>query len=276
MEFILIIFISNLQMAKRGPMDMFIKPRNPVADHTSNSESDDGDVNEAEVLPAKIIRTSFTRKYDSSYIQFGFVATNDGGVPKPQCVICGDVLANDSMKPSNLKRHLNTKHKEMSSKSKEFFERKHVDLKGRQKQIFEVSHINTCALRASYKVALRVAKAKKPYTIGETLVIGCIKDVCMEMLGEAAARKVAQVPLSNDTIARRIHDLAQDMEDQLIGQIKLAKYFSLQLDECTDVANMAILMVYVRFEHEGDLKEEFFFSLLHYQQKQLVLKCSRL
>ena len=85
-------------------------------------------------------------------------------MPKPQCVIYGDVLANDSMKPSNLKRHLNTKHKEMSSKSKEFFERKHVDLKGRQKQIFEVSHINTCALRASYKVALRVAKAKKPYT----------------------------------------------------------------------------------------------------------------
>ena len=111
-------------MAKRGPMDMFIKPRNPVADHTSNSESDDGDVNEAEVLSAKIIHTSFTRKYDSSYIQFGFVATNDGGVQKPQCVIYGDVLANDSMKPSNLKRHLNTKHKEMSSKSKEFFEKK--------------------------------------------------------------------------------------------------------------------------------------------------------
>ena len=47
-------------------MDMFIKPRNPVADHTSNSESDDGDVNEAEVLLEKKIRTSFTRKYDSS------------------------------------------------------------------------------------------------------------------------------------------------------------------------------------------------------------------
>ena len=100
----------------------------------------------------------------------------------------------------------------------------YANLKGRQKQIFEVSHINTCALRASYKVALRVAKAKKPYTIGETLVIGCIQDVCMEMLGEPAAKKVAQVPLSNDTIARRIHDLAHDMEDQLIGQIKNLLY----------------------------------------------------
>jgi hypothetical protein len=55
------------------------------------------------------------------------------------------------MKPSKLKRHLNTKHKEMSSKTKEFFERKHADLKSRQKQIFEVSRINTCV----YKLLLK-------------------------------------------------------------------------------------------------------------------------
>ncbi|KAI0980853.1 hypothetical protein GJ496_006580 [Pomphorhynchus laevis] len=138
-------------MSKRGPMDKFIKSRQLVAEDTSNSEADDG-VIETEVLPSKRIRTVFTRKYDSSYIQFGFVATNDGEVPKPLCVICGDVLANHSMKPSHLKRHLNTKHKEMSSKSKECFARKHVDLKSRQKQIFKVSRTNTCALRASYKV----------------------------------------------------------------------------------------------------------------------------
>jgi hypothetical protein len=163
----------------------------------------------------------------------------------------------------------------MSSKPKEFFERKHADLKSRQKQIFEVSHINTCGLRASYKVALRVAKARKPYAIGETLVIGCIKDVCMEILGELAAKKVAQVPLSNCTIARRIHDLAHDLVDHLTEHIKLAKYFSLQLDVCNDVANMAVLMVYVRFEHEGDLKEEFFSASLPTKTTIRVLKCPR-
>ena len=46
---------------------MFIKPRQLVAEHTSNSEADD-DVIETEVLPTKIIRSGFTRKYDSSYI----------------------------------------------------------------------------------------------------------------------------------------------------------------------------------------------------------------
>ena len=30
--------------------------------------------------------------------------------PLPQCVICADLLANDSMKPCKLKHHLETKH----------------------------------------------------------------------------------------------------------------------------------------------------------------------
>ena len=51
------------------------------------------------------------------------------------------------------------------------------------------------------------------------------------------------------------------MEDQLIEQIKLTKLFSLQLDVCTDVANHAVLMVYVRYGHDGELKEEYFSSI---------------
>jgi hypothetical protein len=91
-------------------------------------------------------------------------------------------------------------------------------------------------------------------------VSACIKDVCLEMLGEQAAKKVAQMPLSSDTIARRIHDIADDIENQLIEQIKKPKHFAVQLDESTDVANEAILLVYVTFQKDNDLKEEFLFS----------------
>ena len=54
--------------------------------------------------------------------------------------------------------------------------------------------------------------------------------------------------------------MADNIEIQLVDQIKLAKYYSLQLDESTDIGNIAILMVYVHYEYEGKLKEEFFFS----------------
>ena len=54
--------------------------------------------------------------------------------------------------------------------------------------------------------------------------------------------------LSSDTIERRVADLAENMEIQLINQIKLAKYYSLRLDESTDISNVAILTLYVRYE----------------------------
>lgn len=43
----------------------------------------------------KRVHTSFTRKYDP-HIEFGFIAIIDGEVLKPQCIICGDVLANEA------------------------------------------------------------------------------------------------------------------------------------------------------------------------------------
>ena len=72
-------------------------------------------------------------------------------------------------------------------------------------------------------MALRIAKAQKPYSVGETLVKGCSQDVCLEVFGEAATAKASKVPLSNNTIARRTADLADNMEIQLADQIKNKK-----------------------------------------------------
>ena len=141
--------------------------------------------------------------------------------------------------------------------------------------MYGLTHVNTKVLRASYEVALTIAKSQKPCSVGETVVKDCIQGVCLEVLSEAAAAKAAKVPLSNDTIARRTINLADNMEIQLVDQIKLAKYYSLQLDENTDIGNMAILMVYERYEYEGKLKEELF-SLPLFHVEQLVQKYQRL
>ncbi|MBN3270619.1 SCND3 protein, partial [Polyodon spathula] len=65
--------------------------------------------------------------YNTSYIKFGFISSGDAEAPKPQCVICGEVLSNDAMKPFKLIQHLKTKDAEL-----EFFERKCDELKGQQ------------------------------------------------------------------------------------------------------------------------------------------------
>lgn len=63
------------------------------------------------------------RKYDN-YIRFGFSYIGDKDCPRPQCVLYVDILADSSVKPSLLKRHLETKHPTHVNKSADFFTRK--------------------------------------------------------------------------------------------------------------------------------------------------------
>ena len=45
-------------------------------------------------------KTAFKRKYQESYLNFGFIATVDSHFPIPLCIVCGDWLSNEAMKPS--------------------------------------------------------------------------------------------------------------------------------------------------------------------------------
>ena len=64
------------------------------------------------------------------------------------------------------------------------------------------------------------------------------------------------MPLSNDTVANRINENACDIEQQLVDKLYSLSYFAIQLDESTDVTNLAMLLVYVRFEDNGDIFED--------------------
>jgi hypothetical protein len=79
--------------------------------------------------------------------------------------------------------HLNTRHSELGKKPKEYFERKRNELKVQQKLIRSPTTTSEAALKASYKLALCIAKDKKPFTIAEKLIMPCMKDVCFELLG---------------------------------------------------------------------------------------------
>lgn len=46
------------------------------------------------------------RKYKNDYSNFRFKCTSDERNQKPQCIICGITLSNESMIPNKLLRHL--------------------------------------------------------------------------------------------------------------------------------------------------------------------------
>ena len=136
--------------------------------------------------------------------------------------------------------------------------RKRNALKIEKKIISQASTTDTSLLTASYLISLQIAKCKKPYSIGEELIKPSLIAACNEVLGQSAASKMKDIPLSNDTVERRISDMAEDTETQLIEKIKKSKLFALQLDESTDIQNSSILLTYVRYiDHdESDVMED--------------------
>lgn len=200
------------------------------------------------------------RKYLEEYLKFGFTTLNSNGIEKPQCVLCKVVLSHESMKPSKLKRHFETKHSEHTKKDLEFFRRHETSCKSQRLDrtgIFQQS--NTALMQASYEVALEIAKQKKPHTIGENLIKPCMLKMVKLVLGESSEAKMQRISLSNNTIQRRISDMSVDVKEQILNEIKASPIFSFQVDESTDISSCAQLLVLVKYIHSDNIKEEFLF-----------------
>ena len=143
-------------------------------------------------------------------------------------------LSDSSLKPSLLKRHFCSYHPDLKDKDITFFKRKDESLK--RIRLDNEGHLyrqNKFAVHASYLVSYQVAKAKKPHTIAEDLILPSCKDIVHTMLGEESVKKLNPISLSYNTVQRRISEIS--IKEQVILEIKEAplNLFSIQLDEST-------------------------------------------
>lgn len=210
------------------------------------------------MLPNQLSSKTKSRKYDEAYLSFGFTCTTVGNEERPQCVVCLKVLACDSLKPNKLRRHLETIHPEHKDKSVDFFRQKLKNCRSQQSFFTKAASLLANAQLASYKVAYRVAQCKKPHTVAEELILPCAMDMVSTMIDDSAASKLRAIPLSNNTIGRRIYDMSKDIEEQLNDKVRDGR-FALQMDEATDSNKDCLLITYVRFIDENEMKEELFF-----------------
>ena len=84
------------------------------------------------------------------------------------------------------------------------------------------------------------------------------------IIGESVAQKLKVVPLSNNTICRRIEKISDDINNQLITKMR-GNEFSLQLDEATTSTSDkdTYLICYVRFiDSDDNIMEDLLFCKL--------------
>ena len=148
----------------------------------------------------------------------------------------------------------------MKSKPVDFFHRCIEKLNKEIKVVSNVGSTTKKGSETSYIVSLHITKSTKPHSIGETLILPAAKDIVKTMFCEKLSKDIDLIPLSDDTVTRRINDMANNVESQLISRIKESSFYSLQIDETTDVSNEAQLLCYIRYEFNNDIHEDMLFS----------------
>ena len=79
-------------------------------------------------------------------------------------------------------------------------------------------------VKASYEVALLVAKSMKAHTIAGSLIMPAAKILVRLVMGEESAAKLESVSLSNNTVKRLIEEMSLDIDDQLIAGVRASKF----------------------------------------------------
>lgn len=166
---------------------------------------------------------------------------------KPICLVCNESVA--VMKEYNLKRHYETKH---AAKFNVFQGQvrsdKVSDLKKKLKNqqfSFKKPTVETEAcVKVSYIVAEKIAKKLKPFVDAE-FIKECMESAA-EILCPAQKQLFSKISLSASTISRRIDDMANDIDSSLVHECSQFVYYSIALDESTDVSDTAQLAIFVR------------------------------
>lgn len=81
------------------------------------------------------------------------------------------------------------------------------------------------------------------------------------MLGDKATKDLNLISLSNDTVKNRIEDMVSNIKEQLVSRVVNSQYYSLQLDESTDVFTNGNLLAFILYEFDNIFKKISYFVI---------------
>ena len=145
------------------------------------------------------------RQYSVEYLKYGFIQSLTNP-QQPMCLVCEKNFFNEAMKSSRLLKHLQKIHPDKFGKTLVFFHSLWDQFwKWKTMNMFTSSSKNSDdGLKASYNISLLIAKAGKPHTIGEVLILPAVKEVIKTVLHKFPEQVIKLIPLSDNSVQRRV------------------------------------------------------------------------
>lgn len=173
------------------------------------------------------------------------------GSKKAVCLVCG--FCSTDCRKFNLERHYTTNHADLnvnyprgSSIRRDYIKRLDSAHCTQQSMFVTRHEQNKSMLAASYEMALLLAKKMKPYTDGEDILKPAL-EIAARMLGDKQVEsKFKDIPLSNNTVTRRVEELAGNVTEQIKYRSSICSFFSLAMDESTDLSDTAQVTIFIR------------------------------
>ncbi|KAI7789436.1 putative general transcription factor II-I repeat domain-containing protein 2-like [Triplophysa rosa] len=166
---------------------------------------------------------------------------------KAVCLICHESIA--VFKDYNLSRHFSSKHSNYavnlsSAEKANKALRLATNLKAQQNTFTKQCTIQESVTKASYVVAHKIAKHSKPFSDGE-FVKNCMVETAA-ILCPGSKSQFEKISLSRRTITRRVEVIDEELLSELKKKADGFSLFSIALDESTDFAGTAQLLIFVR------------------------------
>jgi hypothetical protein len=189
--------------------------------------------------------------------KYGVVEKNS----KALCILCGEYL---TIKTSNIDRHFKAIHKDLLLKSDE--ERKLyilLRLENYEKEdgtLLKFMKSSTDQTMVSYMIAFFIALRGKPLSDGEyikEIFLNCAPKLFNGLPNyEQILKRISDLQISRNTIKARIMDLSKNVHQTMTRDLASCKFFSISLDETTDITSRARLAIIARYFDGAIIREE--------------------
>lgn len=189
--------------------------------------------------------------------KYGMIFKNN----KALCVLCSESVV---CRTSSVKRHFETIHKTLLTKSADelkcFISRALSNKDAQSDKLIKFVKKSDNLVSASFDVAKSIAIRGKPFSDGDFIKMSwldCADNLFQDFDNkDAIIQRIKDLSISRNTIKERILSMNSNIENQLIHDLNQSSFFSICIDESTDITSSARLSIISRFCINDEVREE--------------------